>query len=1347
MAKPKTTEKEPLAPADIKRIREGLGLTQVEAGELLGGGPRAFQKYESGTISPAATTANLLRLLEANPGSLEALTGQKAKALEAQGLRPFEVSGAHITALTERKFVLLKRRLLSAEAQSNGIPRAGLHVASNITAADGGEDARIVWAGGPERTDFLPGRSCLFQLKAADVSPSAAASDVLTKAKALEPEIEKLLKGGGYYAMLCNRAYVHKRINEREVAIREAIRGQGLAISDEQVEFRDADQIATWVNAHPSVATWVLEQTQPGLGGSFRTWTHWAGRHEHERVPYVDDPRLPDLRDYLRSRLSGPRGVARLEGLSGVGKSRLALEALGPTDDEDKAEIALSDLVLYAVEPDAGSTTIRASVQTLVDLGIRAVVVIDRCAAETHQALSGMVMRSSSMVSLLTIDHELSGQKSPAIYEVKKAPAKVTEEILKIVAPALRSEDHRRAAHFVQGFPQLAAMIGEAWLADIPVATASDAVLVDSVVIGRRSVSPEKTVKAAMLVSAVSLIGFREKVEPELEAAAPYSGGLTTEDLKAAIEDLRQRGVVQLRGRFATLEPRPIATALAERRWREWSPATWDQLLTDSPFAVRLAQRLALLNESAIARDVAEHLCRHGGPLDNAAAIGIEANAEVLSNLAEINAATVARLLDRVLGPLNRDELGEIRGQARRNVVHAVEKIAFVPDTFEEGANLLMALALAENESWGNNATGQFCGLFPVMLGSTAADGARRLAMLDSALASNDEKQLLLLVSALTQGSQLDHFSRMVGSEMHGLRPAYEPWLPPTYGDAGDYVEACLDRLLDLAKRGGTVGTKAKQALGNHFRSLAGRGFLDFVEKAVREITALQSRNWPEALSSLGDSLVYDLKDPASEDRARVRVLMDLLAPDDFDGRIQLLVTEMPWDYPCDEQLDFDVMERKQREAVEALVDDLLKHPGVLRAALNRISVGQQRMAMAFGRALAERAPAPLEWAWPILLAFRRAPEGERNGDVVAGFYIGLASREPEAVTRFKRAAMKSAIFARLVPHIALASGITAEDVDLVRGALKSGTLSPMSIHNWSMGGVLAKLPPEVAAPLFSDLLFGTAEAWGVAVNLIGMYVHSDIDRLNQLRPQVLKLAETSGIRGGRSDTMSHHHFQQIMTWMLKRGREDADARAVALGLTRVLVVQAETDGFVGDHRVTPLLPILLKDFPEIVWSLISKAIVADPKSAWRFEFALADRTSVSGSKTSALLNLHPDVLFAWCHAYPEVGPAFLGGIIPLLGGRDEDDQHLLHPIIKRLLDEFGERTDVQNAIVKNIYTFGWTGSTADYYRQFLFPIRELKHHPKGEVRRWANKIVDGLERQIEVDRLHDDERDAFWGN
>jgi hypothetical protein len=80
-------------------------------------------------------------------------------------------------------------------------------------------------------------------------------------------------------------------------------------------------------------------------------------------------------------------------------------------------------------------------------------------------------------------------------------------------------------------------------------------------------------------------------------------------------------------------------------------------------------------------------------------------------------------------------------------------------------------------------------------------------------------------------------------------------------------------------------------------------------------------------------------------------------------------------------------------------------------------------------------------------------------------------------------------------------------------------------------------------------------------------------------------------------------------------------------------------------------------------------------------------------------------------------------------------------------LDEFGDRGDVQNAIEGNINTFGWAGSTADYYQQYLAPFGELTRHPNGAVRRWAKKVVGSLNKNIEVERQHGEERDAFWGN
>jgi HTH-type transcriptional regulator/antitoxin MqsA len=62
-----------LEPEEIRRIRKKLGLNQVAAGELIGGGPRAFQKYESGDLLTSRAISSALRLLDHDPAGLAIL--------------------------------------------------------------------------------------------------------------------------------------------------------------------------------------------------------------------------------------------------------------------------------------------------------------------------------------------------------------------------------------------------------------------------------------------------------------------------------------------------------------------------------------------------------------------------------------------------------------------------------------------------------------------------------------------------------------------------------------------------------------------------------------------------------------------------------------------------------------------------------------------------------------------------------------------------------------------------------------------------------------------------------------------------------------------------------------------------------------------------------------------------------------------------------------------------------------------------------------------------------------------------------------------------------------------------
>jgi HTH-type transcriptional regulator / antitoxin MqsA len=65
-----------LTPLVIRAIREACGLSQQDAARVLGGGPKAFEKYESGEVSPSSSMTRLLLLAARRPDLFKKGTGR-----------------------------------------------------------------------------------------------------------------------------------------------------------------------------------------------------------------------------------------------------------------------------------------------------------------------------------------------------------------------------------------------------------------------------------------------------------------------------------------------------------------------------------------------------------------------------------------------------------------------------------------------------------------------------------------------------------------------------------------------------------------------------------------------------------------------------------------------------------------------------------------------------------------------------------------------------------------------------------------------------------------------------------------------------------------------------------------------------------------------------------------------------------------------------------------------------------------------------------------------------------------------------------------------------------------------
>ena len=499
-----------------------------------------------------------------------------------------------------------------------------------------------------------------------------------------------------------------------------------------------------------------------------------------------------------------------------------------------------------------------------------------------------------------------------------------------------------------------------------------------------------------------------------------------------------------------------------------------------------------------------------------------------------------------------------------------------------------------------------------------------------------------------------------------------------------------------------------------------------------------------------------------------MRSLIDEFGSASLPERVRVLVTEPPMPGFGETELSISAQFERHRAIVHALAGELLGESPTLREILPELSRGRQSMADELGESLAKSAPSPLEWLEPIVQAVEGMPASERNYDLLSGFVAGLPARFHDEAEAFRTRAVGSPDLAPAFPKICRRAGLTPKDITRAIDALDRGTLSPWDLHHWAYTWVLDKVSPAAVALLIDAMLDHSAPSFALAVTILGRILPDEgertdrsgpeISRLADFRPQVLKMARNAG-RWSRTESkpppslagsgidlnVTEYYFEKIVLSMLAKGREDSNARATALALARTLA-HGDHHGWLNPRstKPSPVLTRMLAGFPEIVWPLVGGAIAANPRFAGRMRYVLGHPYTFGRDVRPPILDLPEDTLFAWCHANPDGAPAFVAQCVPVISTEGDDaDDGLLHPVMYRLLDEFGERGDVHRALESNIHTYSWVGSSADHYTRFRETLERLCSHRKPRVRQWAEKMRREVERWIRRETIRDQEREA----
>ncbi len=790
---------------------------------------------------------------------------------------PFSVNPAQVAGLGGANFNQLVGRLLAVEAAAHNMAGTTLETTYLENVGDGGVDAGLRDVIG---TAWLPAGASAWQFKAGNLSPAACKSELERASWAI-----KILRGGGSYRLVLGASLPASKIEPRRKALLEAAAGLGIANAETKIDVIAGDQLARWIEAFPALAVSPLLRATGIIGQTFEQWSQ-SIRHT---TSWVSSPERDHQIDAIRTTLTtGSQLDLHLDGESGLGKTRLALEALRGQPYEP--------IVVYSGAADSFPVTVLTELQAQKR---SAVVVIDECDRKQHE-IYAQALTTGTGLRLVTIGEPGGSSTRSPMISLQAFGDESMAQLLSANRPSLSPEAGRVVVQVAAGNIDYALKLSHLVI-DGGLGSAGSLVTEDDL----RAFFTDQLPSGQLFLGSCALamfsrIGFDGDPASEIDAIAAGLD-LAAEDLRRAATELQRRGLLSKQGRFRSVGPFPVAVYLATKAWEEFGQKIVTDLLPsiDPDLTERLFRRAAEIGELDLASSAMTAVLASDGPLASLEAIGEGNTSGLLQHLAVLAPEAVTERLAMLISAASEDDLIHARG-IRRDLVWALEKLAWHSTTFVTAANALLRLALAENESYGNNASGTWVEFFGTMLPGTAAAPSVRIEYLAECAASSDDRIRALCVRAARHALN-SHETIMVSGEMQGGVVVEPRGTPVTYGDIWVYRNLAIDILATLTSDenlavANEAGKRLVEVLHGVLETPANRDHLAGVIAQLSGEVITRARTEVAHLKSLFDRTDTDDGRPEALSLFEAR-----LPPETPEERLRVLASTRTWDRETDE--------------------------------------------------------------------------------------------------------------------------------------------------------------------------------------------------------------------------------------------------------------------------------------------------------------------------------------------------------------------------------------------------------------------------------------------------------------
>lgn len=1247
-----------------------------------------------------------------------------------QMTQTIEITHEEIKLLNDAQLTDLLQRLLLSEVRAHGVPESSVEGSLDIDIPDGGEDASVRWEGNPFDTDWITNDS-FFQIKATAMGPAKCKAEMLSKDGAhLKPLIRDLIKRKGAYILFCNKP---GKDTDRLKEMREALRIGGIKNwKTADLRIYNPTKIATWTNKHFGAIAAVREWTGRPFPVAFQTWQRWSGYKEH-KAQFVADEHIDKSLEVLRSAADKDGAIVRVIGLSGLGKTRLVLEAFRETSFSSR--LAYIDATF-----DQGQI---ANELIAWSRGMSGILVVDNCSKDLHRALAKEIEHDENRLSLITMDFNpdtVSGDQ--LLIKVEPMPSLTIQKILDQKYKDISGSDLSRIIEFAEGFPKMAVLLCEANLRQ----EASLAKLTDQQLVHKLLWEPgEKNAEALKTIETCALFThflFDNKLGEELSFIAKTLARIDSQRFFECVKQFTNRGVIQILGSYARVVPKPLAWRLAVDWWERCSIDFATSILEDpwpTSLVVSVCDQLTYLHDTPAAREIAQKLCGPTHPFASAENLNTERGSRIFRSLSQVNPEAAIACIERVFENFSIEQLLDI-GPGRRNLIWALENLCFWAETFDDAATLMLRFGTAENEKIGNNATNQFAHLFQIALPGTQASLDQRTSLLEHELLSTDARKTPVLLKAISAGLEFSSFHRTTGVEQQGGRfPEHD--YNPTYAEIFYYWKQLLELLKPFAYMDGETGSSARASIARFFLALLRYRMIDTLESVIRDITSHRQTFWTKGFQQLRFAYKHEAERLTDEEKRRVRAVMELLAPASLSEKFKLYVSFPSYDdYETDASGSVvGVSTVKAR----ALAQECAASWPSWKSQLPELLRGEQRQADVFGEELSKTIQDREDLIDAVLEVLEQGTD-DRNPSLLGGFLAGLKSTEYALVNKTLDRVAASDSLCTFGIWLMARTGLDHTCAERALTLLKEERVTAAAFHTLSFGGVLTSLTTEDVLEITRELRLHEPDGASISLALLFMYSFQDKDRWNAIRSDcrsllmMPKLLDRLAVKGSRGDL---YHWQEFAVKLLNE--TSAKNKQLAEHLAREIVSQCGLDDtersiYQIDHALMAVIKSLLDKQPKLAWPILGGALVSEDWRTTNDMAILLGNTLELERPPGLMFTLPNDVLIDWCSSGGVKAQKVVARYMPFLEIAEHEAN--LTEFAKRFLNEFGTNKEVLGQFDQNIWSFGWSGSMATPYEHRLHVVTQLTKHKIPQVRKWATRVRMALEAKVERSRKRDEE-------